>query len=375
MVDVAVVGGGLSGSLAAWRLATSRPDLRLCVIESGPRLGGNHTWSFHDTDVPAAALTWLAPVVTARWPGHEVRFPSGRRTLSGAYLSITSTRLHDVIVPRLGDRLRLDTPVRSLGVRSVTLESGEEIQAGLVLDARGGIRPPVPVGWQTFVGQDLELTADHGLVRPIIMDATVPQAGGFRFVYVLPWGPRHLLVEDTLYAETPAIDHAACRAAIGDYVARQGWAVHALVREETGALPIPLGGRAEAFWPDDTVRIGMRAGLFHPTTGYSLPDAVATADLLAGLDLSDRDRVYQKVRQVAETEWRKRGFFRLLNRMLFRAAGPSERAGVLQQFYQRPEPLIARFYAARLTRWDQLRILSGRPPVPVTRALAHLWDN
>ncbi len=76
-----------------------------------------------------------------------------------------------------------------------------------------------------------------------------------------------------------------CRQAIADYVVRRGWAVRHVLREESGALPIPLGGRGEAFWPDETVRIGMRAGLFHPTTGYSLPDAVATAELLAGMDL------------------------------------------------------------------------------------------
>ncbi len=342
------------------------------LIEAGPRLGGNHTWSFHDTDLSREAHDWVAPLVAARWPRHEVRFPRGSRVLSGAYLSITSSRLHEVIAPALGPRLHLGARVAHLGVHSVTLESGEEIQARLVIDARGALEPPVPVGWQTFVGQELELEADHGLEQPIVMDATVPQVGGFRFVYVLPWTARCVLVEDTLYADTPAIDHVTCRQAIADYVTRRGWAVRRMIREEAGALPIPLDGRGEAFWPDHTVRVGMRAGLFHPTTGYSLPDAVATADLLAKMDLRDRDRVYQSVRQVALGEWRRRGFFRLLNRLLFRAARPAERFRVLEQFYQRPEPLIARFYAGRMTRLDRVRVLAGRPPVPIGRALAHL---
>lgn len=292
--------------------------------------------------------------------------------LSGAYLSITSSRLHDVIAPALGHRLQLGARVAELGVQTVTLESGEEIQANLVIDARGAFEPPVPVGWQTFVGQELELEAEHGLAQPILMDATVPQAGGFRFIYVLPWSARRVLVEDTLYADTPTIDRMTCRQAIADYVVRRGWAVRHVLREESGALPIPLGGRGEAFWPDQTVRIGMRAGLFHPTTGYSLPDAVATAELLAGMDLSDRDRVYQRVKQVALGKWRQRGFFRLLNRLLFRAARPAERFRVLEQFYQRPEPLIARFYAGHVTWLDRARVLAGRPPVPIGRALAHL---
>jgi lycopene beta-cyclase len=41
---------------------------------------------------------------------------------------------------------------------------------------------------------------------------------------------------------------------------------------------------------------------------------------------------------------------------------------VLEHFYGLSEGLIRRFYAARLSLWDRLRILSGRPPVPVLRA-------
>jgi lycopene beta-cyclase len=55
--------------------------------------------------------------------------------------------------------------------------------------------------------------------------------------------------------------------------------------------------------------------------------------------------------------------------MLFRAARPGERYRVLERFYGLPEALIARFYAARLTRFDKLRILTGKPPVPLAAAL------
>jgi lycopene beta-cyclase len=55
--------------------------------------------------------------------------------------------------------------------------------------------------------------------------------------------------------------------------------------------------------------------------------------------------------------------------MLYRAAEPDRRYRVLEHFYRLPEPLIGRFYAGRPTWRDKIRVLSGRPPVPVGRAL------
>ena len=37
-----------------------------------------------------------------------------------------------------------------------------------------------------------------------------------------------------------------------------------------------------------------------------------------------------------------------------------------------PEPLVRRFYAAAPTRGDMLRLLTGKPPVPVHRAIRAL---
>ncbi len=83
--------------------------------------------------------------------------------------------------------------------------------------------------------------------------------------------------------------------------------------------------------------------------------------------------------QIAETAsreaWADRAFFRLLNRMLFKAAAPNERYRVLERFYRLPAPLMRRFYASELTRLDKLRILTGKPPVPIHRALRCLSEE
>ena len=55
MYDYILVGGGLQNALIALLLAERRPGTTLALLEREERLGGNHTWSFHDTDVAGAA--------------------------------------------------------------------------------------------------------------------------------------------------------------------------------------------------------------------------------------------------------------------------------------------------------------------------------
>jgi lycopene beta-cyclase len=60
--------------------------------------------------------------------------------------------------------------------------------------------------------------------------------------------------------------------------------------------------------------------------------------------------------------------------MLFLAAEPSQRYRILERFYRLDEALVARFYAGASTLFDKARILIGRPPVPIDRALKVLKE-
>jgi lycopene beta-cyclase len=229
------------------------------------------------------------------------------------------------------------------------------------------------LAWQKFLGRTLRLAEPHGLTRPVIMDATVPQLDGYRFVYLLPFDEHRIMVEDTYYSDGPALDRDAMRARIDGYALSQGWRVDAVEDEEEGLLPVALAGDMERHWAGaTTARSGLRAGLFHPTTGYSLPDAVALADKIATASDLSGGALLELTRAHAVETWRARGFYRLLNRILFRAAEPAERWRVLKRFYGLSEPLVERFYAGRTTRRDQARILIGKPPVPIGRAVSYL---
>ena len=371
--DLVLVGAGLANGLIAWRLQTERPDLRILVLEQAATMGGNHTWSFHDSDLTPAQRDWLAPLVAHHWHGYAVRFPELTRTLDGGYNSIASTDFARIVTAALGDALRVNCPVTAITPTTVTLADGTVLQAGAVIDGRGvAASANVALGYQTFLGQELRLTAPHGLTKPVIMDATVAQESGYRFVYVLPFTLDTLLIEDTHYVDQGHIDADKLRANIAAYARQRDWHVAEVLREERGSLPITLAGDFAAYWRalNGQPCSGLRAGLFHPTTGYSLPHAVRLAQRIATLADLSAPALFAAIHAEAEQAWRGQGFFRLLNRMLFLAGRSDRRWGVMQRFYRLRAPLIARFYAGRLTLLDKLRLVSGKPPVPVMEAMA-----
>ena len=378
--SVVLVGGGLANCLLALRLNALRPDVIVTLVEGADRLGGNHTWSFHGTDVAPEILAWLRPLASYSWPHYDVKFPGRERRLNGSYHSMTSEHLHDVVRRTLGDRVRLNALVADLSPGRVILAGGEQLTADLVVDGRG-LRTSTEAGltlrFQKFLGQLVRLTAPHGLTGPLLMDATVSQEQGYRFVYLLPFTDTDVLIEDTYYSDSGALDPAVLRRHIARYGADRGWQVQALLREETGVLPIVLDCDLDLFWPvaDAVPRSGLRAGLFHHTTGYSVPEAAALAEALPRVaDLQSRV-IAPWIRLRVARRWREQRTFRLLNRMLFLAAVPSERYRILEHFYRLPESVIDHFYAGRLTAGDTSRVLTGTPPVPIRRALRYVLPS
>ncbi|HUS63045.1 MAG TPA: lycopene beta-cyclase CrtY [Kofleriaceae bacterium] len=365
-VDVAIVGGGLQAGLVALALLDQPRPPRLAIIERDHRLGGNHTWCFHEDDLPPAMARAVAPLVVARWDGHDVVFPTLRRTIAAAYSAVSSARLDEVVRARVAAapdaQLLLGRAATAVGAREVALEGGGAVRARLVIDARGPTEGAVSdAGFQKFVGVELALERPHAIERPIVMDATVAQLDGYRFAYVLPLAPDRVLVEDTMFSDTPVLDRALVRERALAYARSRGLGPAQVVREEAGVLPMPWGGEAlPRVERDGPLSAGVRGGWFHPATGYSFPLAARLAALVASLP---PERVIgPELERLAAQVRRQARFCRQLNRLLFRWCAPASRWQVLARFYRLPEETIRRFYALELGAADQARLLIGRPP-------------
>ena len=372
--DVILVGGGLAASLIALRLSQTRPDLPLLMVERAEALAGSHTWSFHETDLDPESVGWMDELVAKRWDSQRIEFPRRSRGMRAGYRSITSASMRAALERAPNIHAMTGVEVQGLSEDSVALASGEEIPASLVIDARGAGDMPAHfvLAWQKFYGLIVDVPEGHGVSEPVIMDATVPQLDGYRFVYLLPQDDRRILIEDTRYSDGPALDKEGMREAVHAYADEKGWRIAGIEHEEHGVLPIALAHDARAMWeamPRDAVPVGMRAGLFHAITGYSLPLAVRVAELIAASPELTTRAVFARVEAFARTEARRQWFFRFLNRMLFRGSPPGHRWFIMQRFYGLGEGLIERFYADRLRWYDKLRIVSGKPPIPIHRGL------
>jgi lycopene beta-cyclase len=382
-VDVVILGGGLHGGLTALALSKLDRPPRVLLIEASERLAGNQVWSCHTTDV-GDDRDLLDALATVRWPSYDVRFPNVERTIALEYRSMHASKfaplIHDAI-RNVGFNVLLETLAEIADQHHVQLSDGKTVSAEWIIDARGLSKNGVesPVGWQKFLGVEIECEQSHGLKRPCVMDAvSTPQRDGYRFVYTLPFAPNTTLIEETFYSDDPAVDVAASRETILEYAGKRSWRVKGILREELGALPIPYGrsGRPKVEESPAPTQIGWRGGWFHPTTGYSFGLGVQVAAAIARSWEDSYGRHRMELQSLAVRVRRQGSHARRLNRLLFTAFAPEDRMHVLERFHRvLSDDAIGRFYALTMTRRDECRLLVGRPPKGFSggRWLAHWW--
>lgn len=362
-VTYLIVGGGLQAGLLALSILHHQKRATVTLVERDAHVGGNHTWCFHSGDMPSHAAHLAEPLTQYSWPSYRVRFPDLERSVPLQYRCFDSAHLAATLTARAEqtERLRIRCNCAALSVHPthVTVQGGGRIDGDVVLDARGPDSAGGPqTGYQKFVGLDVELAAPVTLGEPILMDATVTQRDGFRFFYVLPFSPTRLLIEDTYFSNSPALDVAAVEEEIHRYAAAAGWDIASVNRREQGVLPMPWV--APFSEPNELpVQTGYRGGWFHPATGYSVPVAARLAEYVGLHPGPLAGPAWDAFRNNHRRQF---AYGCLLNRFLFTAFAPSDRWHVFSRFYRLPLAPIERFYALRMTAGDRVRMLAGRPP-------------
>ncbi len=384
---VALIGGGLHNLLLASRLLKQqraphhRPvrQLEIEIFESQSRFQTDKTISCHASDIPVHWESELEPFWRCKWPSYHVRFapgpffniPIGYRSLD---LAALARHIESSAAQAAGLKIHFDCVIDAA-------PPGFD----LVIDSASipGAQPSEPAGVQQFFGQTLSFREPHNISLPIVMDSTVPQVGGYCFVYVLPMNDHELLIEDTRLLGIRQV-WQNLEAGVPAYLNLLGLTNrhYTVVHEERGTLPIPLcsfnqwQGAVPRHAAKDRVhviQVGFRAGYFHPTTGYSLPLALRSIESLCK-DIENTCQSNDSSRPIASASYAPNydQFTRscrsswtvalIFNRFLLWGFRPDEAHNAFSYFYELPLEFIRRFYRAELRLRDLKPILLRLPP-------------
>jgi lycopene beta-cyclase len=261
--DVVLVGGGLANSLIALRSegSASRPQRRDDRARASNRRRA-HLVPLRDRRQPGRQRL-AASVDRPPLGGIRGAFPGHQRSLETPYLAITSKRLHEAVIAALGKnvwlgRVGLRTSRR---IRS-PMADGRRIAAARHRRARSASQPKPGAGLADLPRPGSEARRAARPARPIIMDASVEQQGGYRFVYVLPFDATRLLIEDTHYVDGDASTTPTCAPTSPPMPAR-GWRIAKVLREEHGSAADRAGRRLRRLLArpgPGQPSVGLRAG-------------------------------------------------------------------------------------------------------------------
>lgn len=371
-VDLAILGSGLSGSLALLRIAATgwARDRTVVLIDRQPEPLTGRAWGY-----------WSAePVV----PGADGSVWS-RLVLRDTDRAV-AVKLHDVHYRRLaGDRLsrRVREDCDAAGIRRVVAEvtavrqaddrraavhlaDGSILDAGYVLDSTRALpaRPDAPA--LEFLGYRLPtgtVLPDWGKVT--LMDLRVPQRDGVRFVYIVPGQSGGGLVEYSSFL--PRGGHAgAARQDLHAWLSATlgGPAARAATRVEAGRYPLVRPGRRRL--SASVMLIGLGAGCVRPSTGYGVVLMARDAQAMAR-SLERDGHPFAPHPLTRGQRWLDRVFLRVM-----RANPEIVRAAYLDMFERAGGDDVLRFLNGEMPPRRLARVIRSMPQGPFVRAAVGL---
>ena len=255
-------------------------------------------------------------------------------------------------------------PARHQGGRGARGRAGprrrREIKAEGAIDARGAANlSTLDLLYEARLERDYRFKAPHRVDRPVLIDATVDQAGGLRFMQCVPLAEDRLIVADVCVSERAQPDEQAGGAARRLCRRRAAGGKARATASMRRSRPLPIGGDFAAFWRLGGARVaklGLRGGFVHPADrphdrrrGRAPPccSPASATSRARRCTICSRPRPSSCGRSASRCARSPRRFA---------ARRPEERRALLDRLYGLDPGLIARLHADRLGLIDRMRV-------------------
>ena len=281
--DIVIVGGGLGGlSLAVELAQPAFSHLKVLVLEQRTYYERDRTWSYW-----ARQPHRYTALERRRWCKWAVSL-DGRRAEQHSrtdYCTIDADAFYHFSQMQIAAsshvHLRMGatvTDVIDASAPEVRLADGSHLSAQWVMDARPPGIPLPEALCQRFMGWEIHTEADCFDTDVVELMDFRRSSNGLHFFYVLPYGPRHALVEST-WLSPFSHKHDYEPELRGYLQERFGVATHREVYQEQGCLnlqmpPPPVSGA-------HIVPLGRTAGTLRPSTGFAFLETINDAARIA----------------------------------------------------------------------------------------------
>lgn len=368
-----VLGAGCAGLSFCYYLLEAGVEEPILVLDQKGGFADDRTWCFWD--VEPTPFSHLAVKLWDSWSLHAEGATVVHHTDRYPYRCVTAADFYEHALEAIAARgnvtLRLGEAVegyKAHGGRVYVSTDAATYTARHVLDARG-LPPGSPVFdearreavWvpQKFLG--LRLRTREPVFDPAVctlMDFSVSQDRGLRFVYVLPFTGREALVEN-VYLSEARVSPEEHRAELAGYLVEKlalSPDAYVVDGEERGYIPM-TDYRFPRRLGEGVYTVGMLGGETRPSTGYTFLRIQRYCRALAGYLAAGRKfsgNVHARRYEVLDAV-----FLRFMRRYPARCPGVYRRmfAGV-------PPDALIRFLTERSTPLDELRLVGAMPKMP-----------
>ncbi|KAJ0973391.1 hypothetical protein J5N97_021350 [Dioscorea zingiberensis] len=298
--DAVIIGCGPSGLRLAER--ASMHGLRVCCVDPSPLLLWPNNYGVWVDEFEAMNLTdtldkvW--PLTTVIIDDHKTKHldrPYGRVNRKALKTKLIEACASNGVKFHAAKVWKLDHEEFK---STVLCSDGKELKASLVVDASGFASSFIEYGEARKGSHGYQLA--HGIVaevehhpfdldKMLLMDWRDSHLGNEpylrarnettpTFLYAMPLDSNLIFLEETSLVSRPVMDYGEVKRRMAARLRHLGVKVKRVIEDEK--CLIPMGGPLPRL-AQSVVGIGGAAGLVHPSTGYMVARALATAEVLA----------------------------------------------------------------------------------------------